>query len=164
LILGSLPGERSLLHQQYYSHPQNQFWRLIGEVIGVDLANVTYEQKLHVLQGHHIALWDVVASAVRPGSLDTALRQVIGNDLNGLIARLPQLRAIAFNGATAARVGRQAGLPPGIKLLDLPSSSPAYTISFADKLLRWQWIRDYLHISEPSPNDAVISRNREIKA
>lgn len=162
LILGSLPGDRSLSHQQYYAHPQNQFWRLLSAVIGVDLAGVTYEQKLRLLQNHNIALWDVVATAVRPGSLDTNLRQVVGNDLIGLVARLPKLQAIAFNGATAAKVGRLAGLRTGIKLLDLPSSSPAYTIRFADKLLRWQTLKDYLHTPEPTLDDAVISRTREI--
>jgi double-stranded uracil-DNA glycosylase len=152
-----LPGERSLSCQQYYAHPYNQFWRLLGALIGLDLSELSYDQKLHSLRNHQIALWDVVATAVRSGSLDTALRQVVSNDLTGLIARLPQLRAIAFNGATAARVGRQAGLPPGIKLLDLPSSSPAYTMNFAGKLLRWQCLNDYLNPAEPSPDDSVIS-------
>jgi double-stranded uracil-DNA glycosylase len=126
-------------------------------VIGLDFSELPYEQKLLSLRHHHIALWDVVATAVRSGSLDTALRQVVGNDLTGLIARLPQLRAIAFNGATAARVGRQTGLPLGIKLLDLPSSSPAYTMKFADKLRRWHCLNDYLRAPEPSPDDSVIS-------
>jgi double-stranded uracil-DNA glycosylase len=155
--LGSLPGERSLSCQQYYAHPYNQFWRLLGALIGLDLSELSYDQKLRSLRNHQIALWDVVATAVRSGSLDTALRQVVGNDLTGLIAKLPQLRVIAFNGATAARVGRQAGIPPGIKLLDLPSSSPAYTMKFADKLLRWHCLKDYLRALEPSPDNSVIS-------
>lgn len=143
--------------QQYYAHPQNQFWRLIGQVIGVDFTGADYDQRLYLLQNQHIALWDVVATAVRAGSLDTSLRQVVGNDLQQLLARLPQLRAIAFNGAAAARMGRQAGLPAGIKLLDLPSSSPAYTMGFSDKLRRWQSMTGHLQASEPSPDDAVIS-------
>lgn len=149
LILGSLPGERSLASQQYYAHPYNQFWRVLGAVTGADFSNAAYDQKLCLLKDHHIALWDVVATAVRSGSLDTNLRQVVGNNLKWLIDRLPKLRAIAFNGATAARVGRQSGLPPGIKLLDLPSTSPAHTMRFADKLLQWQGLKDYMPVSEP---------------
>lgn len=124
---------------------------------GTEYKQIAYDRKLRSLQDKHIALWDVVATAVRSGSLDSDLRQVVGNDLTGLIAKLPQLRAIAFNGATAARVGRQTGLPLGIKLLDLPSSSPAYTMKFADKLLRWHCLNEYLRTPEPSPDDSVIS-------
>ena len=138
LILGSLPGEASLRAQRYYAHPRNQFWRLLGAAIGEDLAAMTYEDRIARLAARGIALWDVVGEARRQGSLDGAIRAVTPNLLADYVASHPQLEAIAFNGSTAARLGRMAlaGLG-GVRLIDLPSSSPAYTIPFADKLAAW---------------------------
>jgi len=138
LILGSLPGEASLRAQRYYAHPRNQFWRLLGAAIGEDLAAMTYEDRIARLAARGIALWDVVGEARRQGSLDGAIRAVTPNLLADYVASHPQLEAIAFNGSTAARLGRMAlaGLG-GVRLIDLPSSSPAYTIPFADKLAIW---------------------------
>jgi hypoxanthine-DNA glycosylase len=145
LLLGSLPGEASLKAVRYYAHPQNQFWRLVGGAIGVDLAAMDYDGRLAALREADIGLWDVVADAVREGSLDGAIREHRGNDLPGLIATLPKLRAIAFNGGTAGRLGRRALAgyehPP---LIDLPSSSPAYTIAFATKQAAWDCIAFWL--------------------
>ena len=138
LILGSLPGEASLKAQRYYAHPQNQFWRLLGAAIGEDLAGMDYEQRLERLAGRRIALWDVVGEARREGSLDGAIRSATTNRLADYIAGHPRLRSIAFNGQTAARLGRLAlsGIE-GLQLIDLPSSSPAYTLPFAWKVERW---------------------------
>ena len=108
LILGSLPGEASLAAGRYYAHPQNQFWRLTGGVIGVDLPALDYEQRLAALLAAGVGLWDTVASAAREGSLDAALRDVEQAALGELVGRLPTLRAIGFNGATSARLGRRA--------------------------------------------------------
>lgn len=144
LILGSLPGAASLAVGQYYAHPRNGFWRLIGAVIGRELVPLPYPERLAALQAAGIGLWDTVASAIRPGSLDGALRGIEAADLGRLAAGLPELRAIGFNGAKAAALGRrQAGLPP-VALIDLPSSSPALTLPWADKLARWQALGDYL--------------------
>jgi len=138
LILGSLPGEASLAAQRYYAHPQNQFWRLLGHALEEDLAALAYEDRLQRLAARCIALWDVVGEARRQGSLDGAIRQVIANPLAEYVATHPRLEAIAFNGKTAGRLGRLAiGQPERIRLIDLPSSSPAYTLPFDEKARRW---------------------------
>lgn len=140
LILGSLPGAASLAAGRYYAHPQNQFWRLVGAAICVELAALDYDARLAALLAHRIGLWDVVAEAVRAGSLDAAIRDPAPNDLPGLVLSLPALRTVAFNGGTAARIGtRQIGDMAGaLRLLALPSSSPAYTLPFATKLAAWR--------------------------
>ena len=145
LILGSLPGTASLAAQRYYAHPRNQFWRLVGDAIGRDLASLSYEERLNALRAARIGLWDTVASARRVGSLDTALRETAPSDLASLVSGLPDLQAIAFNGGTAARIGRKAlaGLD-GPTLIDLPSSSPAYTRPFESKQESWSTLRNYV--------------------
>ncbi|PXX50376.1 DNA-deoxyinosine glycosylase [Aquitalea magnusonii] len=146
LILGSLPGDASLRAAQYYAHPRNQFWRLLGELLDDDLPGLDYPSRLAALQQHGIGLWDVVAQARRPGSLDAAIRDLSPNDLPALCASLPALRAIAFNGGTAASIGRKqlAGMVSQPLLFDLPSSSPAYTLSYPAKLSRWLALRAVL--------------------
>ncbi len=146
LVLGSLPGERSLAQQRYYAHPQNQFWRLMSPVVGQDLGKLPYPDRLAALIDAHVALWDVVASARRAGSSDAAIRDVEANDLPALVARLPALRAIGFNGATAARIGRAAlaPAPPGVALITLPSSSPLHAVGLAAKQPAWEALAAYL--------------------
>jgi hypoxanthine-DNA glycosylase len=141
LILGSLPGAASLAAGRYYAHPRNQFWRLAGALIGVDLPSLPYGERLAALLDHRIGLWDVIAEAERAGSLDAAIRNHAPNDLQSLVASLPALRTIGFNGATAARIGRaQLGsLPERYRLVPLPSSSPAHAaLSFEAKLQLWR--------------------------
>jgi hypoxanthine-DNA glycosylase len=145
LILGSLPGEASLARGQYYAHPQNQAWRLLAATTGTDLAARPYAERLATLLDLGIGLWDVIAQARRVGSLDTAIRDHQPNALPALIATLPALRAVAFNGATAAKIGRKAlGEAPGVALLTLPSSSPAHTLAFDRKLEAWLAVRAFL--------------------
>jgi len=140
-----LPGEASLAAGRYYAHPQNQFWRLIGAVIGHELAALDYEARLRTLLASGVGLWDTVASAQRQGSLDASLREVEAAALAGLIETLPELRAIGFNGATAARLGRRALGATRLALLDLPSSSPAYAaMPFAAKAQIWGRLREFL--------------------
>jgi hypoxanthine-DNA glycosylase len=144
LICGSLPGERSLARQQYYAHPQNQFWPLISAVIDRDLTVLDYPDRLAALREARVGLWDVVATARRRGSTDAALTDIAPNDLAGLIATLPDLRAIAFNGATAYRHGvRQIG-PSPLAIVALPSSSPLHTIGLHAKLPAWSALRSHL--------------------
>lgn len=139
LILGSLPGQRSLAAGQYYAHPQNQFWRLIGTVIDEDLTSIDYDARLRVLARHKVGLWDTVAEARRVGSLDSALESIAPNDLGALVARLPNLRLIAFNGQKADSIGRRQLIHvPAMATAVLPSSSPAYTLAFHRKLAVWQ--------------------------
>ena len=137
LILGSLPGARSLAERRYYAHPTNQFWRLVGEVIGQPLAAMTYEARLATLADAKIGLWDVIRSAERRTSSDSLIREAEAHDLATLLAALPDLRMIAFNGGKAAAIGRKQ-LPPleDITAVDLPSSSAANTVGYAAKLER----------------------------
>ncbi|MEG3088207.1 DNA-deoxyinosine glycosylase [Sphingomonas sp. PB4P5] len=145
LVLGSLPGDASLAAARYYAHPQNQFWRLMAAVIDIDLPALAYDDRLTALRDARIGLWDVVASATRPGSTDAAIRDLVGNDLPGLVATLPDLRAIAFNGATAFRHGsRQLGGKTRATLIPLPSSSPLHTVGLDAKLSAWCALREML--------------------
>lgn len=145
LILGSLPGVRSLAEQQYYAHPTNHFWRLLGEVIGQPLADMPYDDRLVTLREAKVGLWDVIRSAERHLSSDSLIREAEAHDLAALIADLPDLCMIAFNGGKAAAIGRKQ-LPPldGVALVDLPSSSAAHTIGFAAKRDRWLALRSAL--------------------
>jgi len=146
LVLGSLPGEVSLTRTQYYAHPQNQFWRLMGEVVGADLAGAGYDDRLARLRAASVGLWDVVHTARRTGSLDAAIRDHAPNALAALAETLPVLRAIAFNGGKASVIGRAAlGLEARWTLVDLPSSSPAYTIGFERKRVEWLKLAPFLH-------------------
>ena len=138
-ILGSLPGDASLAAGRYYAHPHNQFWRLVGAAIGEDLHSLDYERRLERLAERRIGLWDVIGSAVRPGSLDQAIRGASHNALARLLEHYPALEALAFNGSTSAAIGRRllAGHERLPELIDLPSSSPANTRPFADKAAAW---------------------------
>ena len=139
-MLGSLPGDASLAARQYYAHPSNQFWRLIGGAIGEDLQSLDYEGRLAMLARHRIGLWDVIAAAARSGSLDQAIREAEHNRIEDLLEGFPDLRAIAFNGSTAASIGRRlvGPAPPSLTLIDLPSSSAANTRPFAEKVEAWK--------------------------
>ena len=139
LVLGSLPGDASLAARRYYAHPTNQFWRLLGAAIGEELQPLPYEARLERLRERRIALWDVIASASRRGSLDQAIRDAEHNRIDRLLHELTGLRAIAFNGSTAATAGRRliGHPPPGTRLVDLPSSSAANTRPFDEKAAVW---------------------------
>ncbi|WP_447765620.1 DNA-deoxyinosine glycosylase [Sphingopyxis panaciterrae] len=139
LILGSLPGARSLAEQQYYAHPTNQFWRLLGEAIGRTLASLSYDDRLAALRDAGVGLWDVIRTAERQTSSDSLIREVEAHDLAALVATLPKLRMIAFNGGKASAIGHRQ-LPPlsDIAVVDLPSSSAANTSSYAVKLEAWR--------------------------
>ncbi len=139
LILGSLPGAASLLQAQYYAHRQNRFWHLLGDVTQTSLPTLAYADRLATLLAHGIGLWDVVAEAQRKGSLDSQIRDAEQNDLFTLLATLPQLQAIAFNGATAAKIGMKilGAQAARYQVFKLPSSSPAYTLAYAEKSVAW---------------------------
>lgn len=144
-ILGSLPGDASLAARRYYAHPQNQFWRLVGPVIGEDLQSLEYEERLGRLAEHRIGLWDVIGSAVRSGSLDQAIRRAEHNRVEQLVQDFPEMRAIAFNGGTSARIGRKlVGFDHHVQLIDLPSSSPANTRPLDEKAAAWAHLARFL--------------------
>jgi len=145
LMLGSLPGERSLAAGRYYAHPQNRFWHLIGKVIGAELQPLGYEARLAALLAAGIGLWDTVASARRLGSLDAALRDAEHNPLADLAASLPELRAVGFNGQASARIGLPQLAGTGLALIALPSSSPANaSIPLAEKQKAWDRLGEFL--------------------
>jgi len=153
-ILGSLPGDASLAARQYYAHPQNQFWRLVGSVVGEDLHSLSYETRLERLAEHRIGLWDVIGSAVRSGSLDQAIRLANHNRLEMLAQDFPNLKAIAFNGTVAGSIGRKSiGADTLLTLMDLPSSSPANTRPLGEKASAWAALKALV----PDGNRAEIS-------
>ena len=144
-ILGSLPGEASLAARRYYAHPQNQFWRLLGAAIGEDLAALDYDVRLRRLGERRIGVWDVIASAERRGSLDQAIRSADHNRVEQLRHDFPELRALAFNGSTAAAAGRRLlGTAEGLTLIELPSSSAANTRPFAQKAEAWSVLAEII--------------------
>lgn len=147
LVLGSLPGEVSLAQGRYYANPRNQFWALMGEVLGTPLPDA-YPERLATLRAAGVGLWDVIRTAERTGSLDADIRNHQPNALAELVESLPALRAVAFNGAKAAALGRKAlaGVS-GPALVTLPSSSPAHAaLSFARKREAWLQLRPFLGI------------------
>ncbi|UAL11914.1 DNA-deoxyinosine glycosylase [Caulobacter segnis] len=144
LILGSLPGEASLAVQQYYGNPRNAFWRLMEGVLGVALVALNYEARLTALLAHGVGLWDVIAEAERPGSLDAAIRDPAANDLLALVETLPALRVVAFNGGTAAKLGERL-IGGRIPTIALPSSSPAHAArTFEHKAQAWAALKNPL--------------------
>ena len=144
LVLGSLPGEESLRQARYYANPRNQFWRLIGAAIGRELEALPYSDRLEALLEAGVGLWDVVATANRRGSLDAAIRDHAPNALAALAEGLPELRALAFNGATAGTIGGKVIGATELALVTLPSSSPAYTLPFESKREAWLQLRSFL--------------------
>ena len=143
-ILGSLPGVRSLTECRYYAHPTNQFWKLVGSAIRLDLAAMDYPARLEALAAHRIGLWDVIGAARREGSADHRIRDAQANPIAGLKRDFPELNAIAFNGGKAAKDGMRllSGIA-GVRLIALPSSSAAYTLPLADKARAWAVIGEF---------------------
>lgn len=143
LILGSFPGEASLAAQQYYAHPRNHFWPLVGEVIATPLVALPYRARLRELRLHGIGLWDVIVSCERRGSLDGAIRMAVRGEISRAHRASPRLALVCFNGKTAARA-QAAWRDAGYATLALPSSSPAYTLPFPQKLAAWRAIGEFL--------------------
>ena len=138
VILGSFPGAASLQAQQYYGHPRNHFWPLLGAIWGVDLVALPYAQRLAAARQRGLGLWDVYASCLRQGSLDSAIRAAELNDLGSLKRRAPTLQQVAHNGSESARAMAQIRAM-GLLVQRLPSSSPANaTWSFERKLGAWR--------------------------
>ena len=146
LVLGSLPGERSIREHRYYAHPQNAFWRIMREVFGIA---GEYEDRCRQLIENRIALWDVLQSSVRPGSMDADIRMAsaLPNDFEQFFAAHERIRLIAFNGKKAEqlflRLVDPLGVADSIRRVGLPSTSPAYaSLPYSGKLTAW---RDALH-------------------
>ena len=138
LILGSMPGDASIAAGQYYAHPRNRFWPLMATLLGCALPE-DYESRCRMLQEHGIALWDVAGSAVRPGSMDSAMREERPNDIAGLMARHPELRTVVFNGRKSEQLfDRFFQRFPEVRYLPMPSTSPA-NASFSMARLAERW-------------------------
>ncbi len=140
LILGSLPGDRSIAEQQYYAHPQNAFWRIMAELYGIE---GDYERRCTLLCEHGIALWDVLQSSIRPGSMDSSIQldSARANDFESFFVEHPDIRTIGFNGRKAQQMfSRFVSTAPQVAtLVSLPSTSPAYaSMPFSDKLDAWR--------------------------
>jgi len=137
LILGSFPSVASLGARRYYAHPRNQFWPILGALLGEPLAELPYAERLRRTLAHRVGIWDIHRSCVRPGSLDADIAAASGNDLEALRIALPRLRAVAFNGRAAGR--REPDLRPwGVATAVLPSTSPAHAgMSLERKLGCW---------------------------
>ena len=153
LILGSIPSVASLGKAQYYGHPQNHFWRLVGAVIAEPLPEMKYEQRLRTLLKHRIGVWDVIGNCRREGSLDSSIRDPAHNDFSRVTGVAKKLRRVCFNGKTAGRMEPLfAGW--GFETRVLPSSSPAYTLRFEEKLKQWRQIAAPMRVARRSVHGA----------
>lgn len=150
LVLGTLPSRASLQKMEYYGHPQNVFWRIMGELFGAG-PELAYAERTRILVARHVAVWDVLHRSVRAGSMDSAIdrRTARANDFAALFARRPAIDLVCFNGLAAANLYHRlvaATLEKGLNTAGyeiLPSTSPAYaSMRFAQKLARWSVVRD----------------------
>jgi TDG/mug DNA glycosylase family protein len=146
LVIGTLPGQASLRARQYYAQPYNAFWRIVQDLYGIERAR-PYRERIAALLDTGIGLWDVCASAHRPGSLDSSIARetIVANDFARLFRRVPSIGRLCFNGATAATLYARLVLPgldsraAAIERVTLPSSSPAHaSMKYLDKLVRWR--------------------------
>ena len=139
LICGNMPSVMSLAAAEYYGNPRNAFWPIAGQVFGF-AADAPYPQRVEALLAHGVAVWDVLRSCVREGSLDSAVQRdsMVPNDFAGFFGSHPTVGRVLFNGAAAeTNYRRLVGAPP-VPALRLPSTSPAQTMRFADKLAVWR--------------------------
>ena len=149
LILGSLPGRKSLDMQEYYAHPQNAFWKIVASLFGA-ASSLPYKRRLNILTSHQIALWDVLSAAERPGSLDSSIvpQSAVPNDFAAFFRAHPRIRRVYFNGQKAEALYRRRVRPAlgqefGLVYECLPSTSPAHAgMTFAKKLDRWIRIKE----------------------
>ena len=143
LILGSFPSEASLAARQYYAHPRNHFWPILGDVLHEPLAELPYAERLLRVKAHRVAIWDTIVACERNGSLDAAIRNAEQGEIHRVHRIARGLRAVCFNGKTAARA-RGAWAQAGYATLVLPSTSPAYTMPISGKLVLWRELGRFL--------------------
>lgn len=142
LILGNMPSVMSLSARQYYANPRNTFWRIACELFGCP-ADAAYEERADTLRRNRVALWDVLRQCRRTGSLDSAIEpaSMVPNDFATFFADHPHIVRVYFNGAAAQRnYDRLVAPNPGAGFVRLPSTSPAQTMRYADKLAAWRVI------------------------
>lgn len=153
LVLGSMPGGASLAAGQYYAHPQNLFWPIIGTLLGAK-PELSYAARTRLLKANGIALWDVLESCVREGSLDSAIDEatIAVNDFASFYRTHPRIERVFFNGAKAEASFRRYVIPalgtgsPPVEYLRLPSTSPAHAaLSFEKKRIAWEAVLEFGH-------------------
>jgi TDG/mug DNA glycosylase family protein len=148
LILGSFPSRTSLDRIQYYANPHNQFWQIIGPLLGID-RHLAYDRRIEQLIRNRIALWDVISTCQRRGSADHHIRNPSLNPVRELLNSYPGIGAVIFNGTTASRYAPGLRLQDHIKQVTLPSTSPANTrFTLAEKTVRWGILLDILNPAE----------------
>lgn len=138
LILGNMPSVMSLASSEYYGNPRNAFWRIMGSLYGF-APDAAYSERVSAVTSHGIAVWDVLRSCRRVGSLDSAVERdsMVPNDFAGFFASHPSLERVVFNGAAAeANYRRLVGEVP-LPYVRMPSTSPAQTMRFENKLSAW---------------------------
>lgn len=143
LILGSFPSEASLAARRYYAHPRNHFWPILGAILGEPLPDLGYDDRLERVKRHRVAIWDTIASCERNGSLDSAIRNAERTGIRRVRRVAGGLKAVCFNGRTAARA-EAAWAGSGYATLVLPSTSPAYTMPLERKLGEWRQLACWL--------------------
>ena len=145
LILGTMPGKKSLELQQYYGHPRNAFWPILFALFAENCAT-DYECRKNLIRSHGLALWDVLQHCRRPGSMDADIQKEVPNDFGTFLRQHESIHTIYFNGNNAHRFFRRhVGFPDGYHYAILPSTSPAYArIDFAEKLQRWRVVVEAL--------------------
>lgn len=138
LILGTMPGIASLEKQEYYAHPRNHFWKIIYTLFDKLPVSENFNEKIDVLQSHRIGLWDVLENCERKGSLDIHIKNQTENDFENLFQKFPRITKIVFNGKESHRYFvKKFGQMEGITYYVMPSTSPANTMSFENKLKTW---------------------------
>ena len=144
LILGSVPGIKSLEMQEYYAHPQNKFWRILFDLFNENYTT-DYAEKIKLLKKNKIAVWDVINSCERKGSLDTKIKNENHHNILQLLDDFPSIKIIFCNGQKSFKTLRKI-LPDDSKipLFVLPSTSPAYTIPYQQKLKDWSALKSFL--------------------
>jgi len=143
LILGSMPGVKSLNANQYYAHPQNAFWRIMANIFNIS-ADQPYDLRVAALKESGVAIWDVLHACVRPGSLDSAIQKGsrVPNDFQNFFMNHPNIQKVGFNGTEAEKSFNRYVLPninsENIHFVRLPSSSPAHAVSLEKKVNAWR--------------------------
>ena len=137
LIVGSMPGVKSLEENQYYAHPRNAFWPILFDVFGAEKTD-SYEQKKALIVHNRLALWDAAAVCLREGSLDSNMKDVVYSDFASLYAKCPGIRAVLCNGGTAHTLFMKSGAAGERRVFRMPSTSPAYTMPYEKKLAAWK--------------------------
>jgi hypoxanthine-DNA glycosylase len=139
LILGTMPGAMSLAKQEYYAHRQNAFWKIMYSLYAELPVSEDFAEKVKLLQQNKIAIWDVLANCERKGSLDIHIKNQVENDIEGLLNEYPKIKKILFNGKESYKYfQKKFGHIEGISFHVMPSTSPANTIKFEQKLAAWR--------------------------